>query len=504
MKPVPTDADSDEVDGLVGAVADHEGFLRSLVGFIPRLLDVAGASLLLEQPESGRLLFHLATGVDGESIQELELEKGEGIAGWVVRTGEPTLAADAAHDPRWSPKIARRLGVTPRSIAAAPLIVDEKTIGVLEAVDRNDGQAMTEKDLDQLVALAHLVAMTLEKSRALVKAASKIAKLQEELFLTRPIVGNSVAIQEAIQTSLKAAASRSTVLITGASGVGKELFARLIHERSDRANAPLITINCGALPETLLERELFGHERGAFTGADRASPGLFTAADGGSIFLDEIGETTPAMQVKLLRVLQEGTFTPLGGQKPVTVDVRVIAATNRPLETQVEEGDFREDLFYRLNVLRIHLPSLAERPEDIPLLAEAFLDTLRKERKIPGLRLAPATLEALVAYPWPGNVRQLHNAVERGVIMAEEETIKPYDLPPEVVDNRPPSPADAVGKLALPEGVTLKEAQLSFKRVFVADALRRHKGNRSKTALALGVQRTYLSRLIKELGIGKE
>jgi Nif-specific regulatory protein len=487
-----------DVDGLVGAVADHESFVRFLVDYLPRLLDVKAASVLLEDDATGKLLFLAATGEEGQTaaLKKIVLDPGEGIAGWVMRTGEATLSVDVAADERWSSRVAEAVGVATTSIAAAPLVEGETVIGVLEAVDKTDGSPLAEADLARLTTLAELVSVALAKSKALTRARTSIARLTEELRGSRAIVGVSPAIKKAIDDAVRVAGFRSTALLTGASGVGKELFARLIHERSDRAAGPLVTVNCGALPETLLERELFGHEQGAFTGADARRPGLFEAADGGTIFLDEIGETSPAMQVKLLRVLQEGAFARLGGQEEITVDVRVVAATNRNLEKMVEEKTFRGDLYYRLNVFRIHLPSLAERREDIPALAEAHLERLRHELGRPRLSFTPAALAALSGYRWPGNIRQLQNAVERAAILSDTDAIGPEGLPDEVAASAALAPAAIAG-------LSLKEAQTAFRKEYVERALAAASGNRSKAAKALGVQRTYLSRLARELGIGE-
>ncbi|MBI1785213.1 sigma-54-dependent Fis family transcriptional regulator, partial [Candidatus Sumerlaeota bacterium] len=269
-------------------------------------------------------------------------------------------------------------------------------------------------------------------SQSLARENEELHKVVEERYGFQNIVGRSPAMEAIFQTVRQVAPSKATVLVQGESGTGKELIARAIHFNSPRARRPFITVNCGALAQGLLESELFGHEKGAFTHAVRSKPGRFEMADGGSIFLDEISETSAEFQVKLLRVLQEQTLERVGGTETIKVDVRVIAATNRKLEQLVAEGKFREDLFYRLNVVPISLPPLRERTEDIPLLAAAFLKEFGEQNGKPGVRLSPKTLALLQQYDWPGNVRQLRNVIEGLVVMTSTKEIQPRALPEQV------------------------------------------------------------------------
>ena len=300
-------------------------------------------------------------------------------------------------------------------------------------------------------------------------------------------------MKKVMSDASKVSNSKATVMINGHSGTGKELIARYIHNSSPRSDNSFIAFNCAAIVENLLESELFGHEKGSFTGADTKKLGLFEVADKGTIFLDEISETSQGMQVKLLRVLQEGVFNRVGGVSPVNVDVRVIAATNRELESMVEEGAFREDLFYRLNVVRIKMPNLSDRTGDIPLLAEYFLQKLRKNSKFEANEFSDEAMDAMMNYHWPGNVRQLENVVERSVIMGTGAVIKPGDLPFEIFERREGGVSEA--------GLTLKEAMDNFKRDFIRRTLDGTGGSKTKAATVMGIQRTYLSRLIKELNI---
>ena len=309
-----------------------------------------------------------------------------------------------------------------------------------------------------------------------VRRALERSSLRRTVRAAEPAV---IGLAAAVELARKAAKSDATVLLLGESGTGKEVIARYIHR-----SGPFVAVNAAALAETLLESELFGHEKGAFTGAVARRPGKFELAHGGTIFLDEIGDITPAMQAKLLRVLQERAFERVGGTETLTVDVRVIAATNRDLKKRVAEGQFREDLYYRLNVLSIALAPLRERRADIRPLAEHFLRELK-----PGARLAADTLQALERYDWPGNARELRNAVERAVALSEAEEIGPGDLPPELLLSESLPPDSFHGQVE------------DFRRRLIRETLARHGGNQTRAAEALKLQRTYLARLIRQLGL---
>ncbi|RME50809.1 MAG: sigma-54-dependent Fis family transcriptional regulator [Deltaproteobacteria bacterium] len=312
------------------------------------------------------------------------------------------------------------------------------------------------------------------------------------------IVGESPAMQEIYRIIRKVAPSSTTVLITGESGTGKELVANALHRESPRRNAPFIKTNCAAIPPTLLESEFFGHEKGAFTGAVAGKPGRFELADGGTLFLDEIGELPREMQAKLLRVLQDRSFERVGGVKTIEVDVRVIAATNTDLVRAVAEGKFREDLFYRLNVVTIALPPLRSRREDIALLANHFLEEMRRRHGRPVRTIDPAALARLTAYDWPGNIRQLQNVIERALLFAEGETIRPEDLPPEISPVAPEKPT-------LSEGTSLKEkirqTTWAVERDLIEEALYATRGNITRAAARLKISRKSLQLKMKEFGL---
>ena len=305
------------------------------------------------------------------------------------------------------------------------------------------------------------------------------------------MIGKSDSLGRVRQMISKAAPTRASVLITGESGVGKELVAHAVHDQSERAKGPFVVVHCAALSETLIESELFGYEKGAFTGAENIHKGRFELADGGTIFLDEIGEVNLATQVKLLRVLQEHKFERVGGEKSIEVDVRVVAATNRNLEEEVKAGKFREDLFYRMNVVRIEMPSLRERMDDIPLLMHAFLREFNIENKKNIKGFDKASKSAMIKYSWPGNIRELKNAVESAVVMCTGDEIKMEDLPRSL---RSQSEEKVI---SIPIGITMDEAE----KIIIQENLAANKGNKSRTADILGIGRKTLHRKLEELNI---
>jgi two-component system response regulator AtoC len=340
------------------------------------------------------------------------------------------------------------------------------------------------------------VALTIRKARErerLRRANQVLRREVQRATGDRPIVATSEAMIELLELMERAAAFKSTVLITGESGTGKEVLARAIHAQSPRRNEPFVAVNCGAIPETLLESELFGHAKGAFTGADRARRGLFVEADAGTLFLDEVGELPLALQVKLLRVLQEEEVRPLGETKARSIDVRVIAATARRLDAEVAAGRFREDLFYRLNVLHLEVPPLRERPRDVPLLADHFIAAFRATLGKPVRAISDDALERLVAYRWPGNVRELENVVERAVILAEGDTITLRELPQNVV-----SADEADGSGA---DLSLKRARRAAEIQAIRRALRATNGNRTHAARLLRISHRALLYKLKEYTI---
>ena len=337
--------------------------------------------------------------------------------------------------------------------------------------------------------VALIVAKALERERL----KRELELLAEEVDdRHRMILGQSMPINQAVEKAKKAAASRSTVLLLGESGTGKEIFARAIHNWSDRKDQPFVAINCVGLSKELLESELFGHEKGAFTGALQLKKGKMELADGGTVFLDEVGDISTELQTKLLRFLQEREFERIGGTKPISVDVRIIAATNRELNNAVREGKFREDLYYRLNVVLLMLPPLRERGEDIPGLANYFLKRSALETKKNFTGITQEALKKLVVYPWPGNVRELANVIESAVVLGQGPELTLHDLPAKVVAPEPK---------AIRDGFSYHGAIDDYRRELIEKTLAQTQGNRAAAAKILGLQRTYLSRLIKALRV---
>ena len=325
----------------------------------------------------------------------------------------------------------------------------------------------------------------------------KIKELQERLKHNQnadDMIGKSAELNKVRAMISKAAPTKASVLITGESGVGKELVARAIHNQSPRKDNAFIVVHCAALSETLLESELFGHEKGAFTGADSLAHGKFELADGGTIFLDEIGEINLSTQIKLLRVLQERSFERVGGEKTINVDIRIVAATNKNLEEEVRAGKFREDLFYRLNVVRIEMPALRERKDDIPLLMHGFLKEFNIENQKNILGFDNRAKSAILKYSWPGNIRELRNCVESAVVMCTKDQISFDDLPSTVR-----SGCD-ISAITIPAGITMNEAE----KISITENLALNNGNKTKTAETLGIGRKTLHRKLIEYGIEKE
>jgi transcriptional regulator with GAF, ATPase, and Fis domain len=474
-------------------------------------LEVEGVSVVLHDLERDELYFpYVAERPEVASrLAELRFPATRGIAGEVLRTGKAVRVDDVAADPRFYGGVDQATGAQTRALLAVPLASHQGRVGVLQAVNPRRGSFAAD-DLTFLEVLGESVGTAIENARMYERLRDIADGLRAQVGVLRrdlarrggfgEIIGTGAAMTEVFRLMESAAASPIAVLIEGETGTGKELVARGIHQASARGEGTFVAVNCAALPENLLESELFGHRRGAFTGATQDQRGLFEAASGGTVFLDEVGEMAPSMQAKLLRVLQNGEITRVGDQRPRKVDVRVISATNRQLGDEVAAHRFREDLYYRLAAFPIHLAPLRERRFDIPVLAERFLGAavVRHRKRIAGIEAD--ALARLTAFGWPGNVRELENEIERAVTLARDgEAIGVAHLSPKLRPADPPCPGDAA---LLDETITdLREARAAFEARHIRRVLEQHGGNVTRAAAALGLSRAMLQNKMKEYGL---
>lgn len=425
-----------EISKALASSLDLKVISHKIMEILATVLGMQRGTLTLLNPETGDLAIEMAYGLSKEQQARGRFKVGEGITGRVFKTGEPMIIPDIGKEPLFLDRTRSRGDISRQNIAflCIPVKVHGETIGVL-SVDRIFAESgiSFEEDLRVLTIVASLIGQAVKLTQIVEDEKKSLIQenihLQQELkakYRLANIVGISKRMTEVYESVERVSSTRATVLLRGESGTGKELIARAIHYNSPRATGPFIKLNCAALPETLLESELFGHEKGAFTGATQARQGRFELAHGGTLFLDEIGDIPLTIQVKLLRVLQETRFERVGGDRTIEVDVRLIAATHRDLEKAVREGTFREDLYYRLNVVPIFLPPLRERKEDIGLLIQHFLEKFNTQNQ-KQVKLDPAVVDMLTRYEWPGNVRELENCIERMVVMTASDTIHVED-----------------------------------------------------------------------------
>ncbi len=493
-------------------------------------LDAEGASVLLLDHERNELYFPYISEENpevAERLASLRFPADLGFAGTALKSGKALRIDNVQDDPRHYHGIDQLTGLTTRNVLVAPLTSHQGMTGVVEVVNRRGASTFTDDDLAFLEAISGSIAITIENARLYAQVRDSEASLRTQVGALRrdlalhdvfpEIVGTGPAMADVMRLMETVAASSITVLIQGETGTGKELVARGIHRASARSDRPFLALNCAAMPEPLLESELFGHRRGAFTGAIRDNPGLFRAAAGGVVFLDEVADMPLPMQAKLLRVLEEQEVVPLGDNFPRKVDVRVLSATNRDLKIEVASGRFREDLYYRLAVFPILLPRLRERREDIPILTSRFLSIAAEQQHKSVKRIDPAALEMLIQFDWPGNVRQLRNEIERAVAMTPNgDVITPTRLSPAThVTNERKAPAaegrwsrerihENGGPSATAEEheegakTPLRQARAAFEANYIVKALRRHQGNVSRAAQALGLSRASLQKKMKD------
>lgn len=487
-----------EINQLLMSTVEPDELLRVILESAIRLFAVEACTIGLIDESTRQLSFAFSLG--GAKVEEFRVAIGQGIAGWVAETGEAVISNDVSRDPRFFQGVDHQTGFRTRSVLCAPLKQKNQIIGVIEALNTTNLIGFTADDLQLLMAFGGLAATALIRAKTFTTVRNSNAVFQEEMQdRYRFVTGASLAMQEVLSFVRTAATAATTVLLLGESGSGKEVVARAIHRWGPRAEYPFVAVNCTALTTELLESELFGHEKGAFTGAVAQKKGKFELADGGTIFLDEIGDLALNLQVKLLRVLQDKEFQRVGGVKTIRVNVRILAATNRNLSQAIQKGTFREDLYYRLNVASIVLPSLRDRREDVPTLARYFIEHSCLEVNRAAMDIEPAALECLQTYSWPGNVRELQNAIERAVVFASGATITIADLPAEVrkqPELRTPMPVALPG---LDDTLALAEATDVFLRAKVRRALEVTSGNQTEAAQLLGLPQSNLSRLMKRL-----
>ena len=476
----------DIVAPVLAAMARHTGFLRGTLTLLNR--------------ETGDIITEAAHGLSAEQRRRGRYRPGEGVTGKVVQTGRAMAVPRIAEEPMFLDRTGarRRLRKKDISFICVPIKLGRETIGALSA-DRlfSDSESLQE-DVGVLSIIASMIAQAVRLRQAMQEERQRLldenVRLHAELqsrFRPSNIIGTSKAMQVVYDLIAKVCKSDATVLIRGESGVGKELVAHAIHYNSDRAKRRFIKVNCAALPETVIESELFGHEKGAFTGAIARRPGRFELASGGTLFLDEIGDFSPGTQIKLLRVLQEREFERVGGTQTIISDVRIVAATSRNLEDLITDDTFRHDLYYRLNVFSIHVPPLRERKTDIMLLADYFVEKYSKANHKNIKRISTPAIDMLMAYHWPGNVRELENCIERAVLLSSDDVIHGHHLPPTL------QTAEASGTAL---AGTLHESLENVERELLLDALKSSRGNMAEAARALGITERVMGLRVKRYG----
>jgi Nif-specific regulatory protein len=476
----------DVIGPAVTAIAKHMGMTRASVGFLNR--------------ETGEILTEAAYGLAPTEIKKGVYRVGEGVTGLVVKTGKPRTVSRISEDPFFLNRTgARKNPAVEMSFVCVPIKTGNEVIGALSADRPYKPDQALDEDVRLLTIAGSMIAQAVRLRRSAQEERDRLmaenARLRESLqsrFRPSNIIGTAKEMQVVYDLIAQVCKSEATVLLRGESGVGKELVAHAIHYNSHRSDKPFVKVNCAALPQTVLESELFGHEKGAFTGAVTQRKGRFEVANGGTIFLDEVGDFSPATQITLLRVLQERELERVGGTQTIKVDVRVIAATNKNLEALIAAGHFREDLYYRLNVFPIHIPPLRERRSDIMLLADHFVEMYGRQNNKKVKRISTPAIDMLTAYHWPGNVRELENCVERAVLLTQDEVIHGHHLPPSL------QTAEASG--TVPSG-KLEDTLDRVERELIVEALKTARGNQAKAAKALGITERIMGLRVKKFDI---
>jgi Nif-specific regulatory protein len=480
-----------QISEIITESEDLQTMLAIILKVMQERLKIARGMVTLYDREAERIFIHESFGLTDEQKARGIYSPGEGITGKVVEAGKPIIVPRLRDNPSSLPHTISGKGANKNaSFFCVPILHAKKTLGTISAERVYSNRRLLKQDVELLSTIASMIAPAVElylmenidKVR-LENENRRLTNALKQRFKPSNIIGNSKPMQDVYELIHKVAGTKATVLILGESGVGKELVANAIHYNGLTSDGPFIKFNCAALPENIVESELFGHEKGSFTGAIAMRKGRFEMADGGSIFLDEIGELSLPMQAKLLRVLQEKTFERVGGMRPVKVDLRIIAATNRNLLDMVEKGTFREDLYYRLNVFPITIPPLRERASDVILLADHFVTAYANETGKDVKRISTPALNMLMAYHWPGNVRELENVIERSVILSEDGVIHGYNLPPSLQTSTETGTTFGCGLEAKLQAVEYE---------MIIEALKTHQGNMTEAAKDLGLTRRIL------------
>ena len=487
---------------VISCLLDQSLDLREVVNpvleAISEKLDMQCATLTLLNRQSGDIMIEAAHGLSEQEASRGRYKLGEGVTGQVILNGKPMIILKTSESPLFLDRTKR--GKRPdTSFVCVPIKVGQDVVGALSIDRLYSEDTELDDDVRILSIIASMIAQAVELRRAAQEEQERLEEENERLraelkdrFRPSNIIGNSHEMQIVYDQIAQVSRSPATVLIHGETGTGKELVAHAIHYNSDRADQPFVKAHCAALPETIIESELFGHEKGAYTGATTDRKGRFELANGGTLFLDEIGDIPPSIQIKLLRVLQEREFERIGGTKTIQVNVRVITATNKDLLALVNEGKFREDLYYRLHVFPIYVPPLRKRKADIVLLADFFLGKYAKICNRQIRRLSSAVIDMLMSYHWPGNVRELENVIERAVLVAETDVIHPHHLPP-TLQTAETSGTEVKG--------TLKDMVELYERDLIKDALKFSRGNIAAAARSLGTTQRILGYKVKSLQI---
>ncbi|OQY55032.1 MAG: sigma-54-dependent Fis family transcriptional regulator [Desulfobacteraceae bacterium 4572_88] len=488
-----------EISKALNEQLDLRKSLYKVLAILSNSMDMSRGAVTILHPLRNEIVIEVAHGLSENVIRNVRYKLGEGVTGKVIETGEAIAIPQISKNPLFLDRTASHKIRQELSFLCVPVKKGSKVIGALSVDKPFEPSYSLEEGTKLLHVIAAMVAqhvinlenIRLEKERLREENKRLKNELKNKYRVTN-IIGNSNKMREVFQMISQVSKSNATVLIRGESGTGKELVANSIHYNSRRAKNPFVKMNCAALPSNLIESELFGHERGAFTGAIKQKLGKFEMAHSGTIFLDEIGSIDPDVQVSLLRVLQEKEFERVGGQKTIKTDVRVVAATNKNLEQAVEDESFRCDLYYRLNVFPIYLPPLRERKTDILLLSDHFLEKYTKENDKDIRRFSTPSIDMLMAYHWPGNVRELENCIERAVLLCEEGVINSYHLPPTLQTGKESGTLPAL---------SLENAVANLEREMIIDAFKNTRGNTSKAAEMLKTTIRKFAYKAKKYGI---